>query len=139
DPERIQDISQGLIEALRRPEEYLTIIKRYVPRELKHFAFPPQVTIYNDAKRLQTMIEVIAPERPGLLARNGQLFLHFDLSVHNAKIATIDERVEDVFFVTNSENQPLSDPQLCIELQQALVRQLTQENEHQASHSSIEI
>ncbi|MCF6782911.1 [protein-PII] uridylyltransferase [Stutzerimonas stutzeri] len=139
DPERIQEIRQGLIEALRRPEEYLTIIKRYVPRQLKHFAFPPQVTIHNDAQRLQTIIEVIAPDRPGLLARIGQLFLDFDLSVQNAKIATMGERVEDVFFVTNADNQPLSDPQLCIELQQALVRQLTQENEHQASPSSIEI
>ena len=139
DSERIQEIRLGLIEALRRPEEYLTIIKRYVPRQLKHFAFPPQVTIHNDAQRLQTIIEVIAPDRPGLLARIGQLFLDFDLSVQNAKIATMGERVEDVFFVTNSDNQPLSDPQLCIELQQALVRQLTQENEHQASPSSIEI
>ena len=139
DSERIQEIRLGLIEALRRPEEYLTIIKRYVPRQLKHFAFPPQVTIHNDAQRLQTIIEVIAPDRPGLLARIGQLFLDFDLSVQNAKIATMGERVEDVFFVTNADNQPLSDPQLCIELQQALVRQLTQENEHQASPSSIEI
>ena len=139
DPERIQEIRQGLIEALRKPEEYLTIIKRYVPRQLKHFAFPPQVTIHNDAQRLQTIIEVIAPDRPGLLARIGQLFLDFDLSVQNAKIATMGERVEDVFFVTNADNQPLSDPQLCIQLQQALVRQLTQENEHQASPSSIEI
>src|SRR5690606_1066252 len=91
-PERIQEIRQGLIEALRRPEEYLTIIKRYVPRQLKHFAFPPQVTIHTDAQRLQTIIEVIAPDRPGLLARIGQLFLDFDLSVQNAKIATMGER-----------------------------------------------
>ena len=139
DPERIQEIRHGLIEALRKPEEYLTIIKRYVPRQLKHFAFPPQVTIHNDTQRPQTIIEVIAPDRPGLLARIGQLFLEFDLSVQNAKIATMGERVEDVFFVTDADNQPLSDLQLCTRLQQALVRQLTQENEHQASPSSIEI
>jgi len=139
DPERIQEIRHGLIEALRKPEEYLTIIKRYVPRQLKHFAFPPQVTIHNDTQRPQTIIEVIAPDRPGLLARIGQLFLDFDLSVQNAKIATMGERVEDVFFVTNADNQPLSDLQLCTRLQQALVRQLTQENEHQPSPSSIEI
>jgi len=139
DPKRIQEIRHGLIEALRKPEEYLTIIKRYVPRQLKHFAFPPQVTIHNDTQRPQTIIEVIAPDRPGLLARIGQLFLDFDLSVQNAKIATMGERVEDVFFVTNADNQPLSDLQLCTRLQQALVRQLTQENEHQPSPSSIEI
>ena len=137
DPERIQEIRRGLIDALRNPEEYLTIIKRHVPRQLKHFAFPPQITIHNDTQRPQTIIEVIAPDRPGLLARIGQLFLDFDLSVQNAKIATMGERVEDVFFVTDADNQPLSDPQFCTQLQQALVRQLTQENEHQPSPSSI--
>ena len=137
DPERIQEIRRGLIDALRNPEEYLTIIKRHVPRQLKHFAFPPQITIHNDTQRPQTIIEVIAPDRPGLLARIGQLFLDFDLSVQNAKIATMGERVEDVFFVTDADNQPLSDPQFCTQLQQALVKQLTQENEHQPSPSSI--
>ena len=101
--------------------------------------FPPQVTIHNDTQRPQTIIEVIAPDRPGLLARIGQLFLEFDLSVQNAKIATMGERVEDVFFVTNADNQPLSDLQLCTQLQQALVKQLSQENEHQPSPSSIVI
>ena len=137
DPERITEIRRGLIDALRNPEDYLTIIKRHVPRQLKHFAFPPQITIHNDTQRPQTIIEVIAPDRPGLLARIGQLFLDFDLSVQNAKIATMGERVEDVFFVTDANNQPLSDPQFCTQLQQALVKQLTQENEHQPSPSSI--
>ena len=139
DPERIQEIRRGLTDALRNPEDYLTIIKRHVPRQLKHFAFPPQVTIHNDTQRPQTIIEVIAPDRPGLLARIGQLFLEFDLSVQNAKIATMGERVEDVFFVTDADNQPLSDLQFCTQLQQALIKQLTQENEHQPSPSSIVI
>lgn len=137
--ERIEEIRQGLIDAVRNPDEYLTIIQRHVPRQLKHFAFPPQVTIHNDTQRPQTIIEIIAPDRPGLLARVGQLFLAFDLSVQNAKIATLGERVEDVFFVTNADNQPLSDPQLCAQLQQALIAQLQQENEHQPSPSSFTI
>ncbi|WP_417775225.1 [protein-PII] uridylyltransferase [Stutzerimonas xanthomarina] len=137
DPERTEEIRQGLIDALRNPDDYLTIIQKRVPRQLKHFAFPPQVTIHNDMQRPQTIIEVVAPDRPGLLARVGQLFLDFDLSVQNAKIATLGERVEDVFFVTNADNQPLSDPQLCMRLQQAMIKQLTQDNEHQPSPSSV--
>ncbi|MGE6529846.1 [protein-PII] uridylyltransferase [Pseudomonas sp. NPDC077382] len=139
DPERTEEIRQGLITALRNPDDYLTIIQKRVPRQLKHFAFPPQVTIHNDMQRPQTIIEVVAPDRPGLLARIGQLFLDFDLSVQNAKIATLGERVEDVFFVINADNQPLSDPQLCARLQQAMIKQLTQDNEHQPSPSSIVI
>jgi [protein-PII] uridylyltransferase len=138
-PERIDEIRKGLIAALRNPDDYLTIIQRRVPRQLKHFAFPPQVTIHNDTQRPQTILEIIAPDRPGLLARVGQLFLDFDLSVQNAKIATLGERVEDVFFVTDADNQPLSDPQFCVRLQQALIKELQQENEQQPSPSSIVI
>ncbi|BAN50268.1 [protein-PII] uridylyltransferase [Metapseudomonas resinovorans] len=127
-PARIREIREGLIDALKNPDEYPAIIQRRVPRQLKHFAFPPQVTISNDAQRPVTILELIAPDRPGLLARIGRIFLEFDLSLQNAKIATLGERVEDVFFVTDARNQPLSDPELCQRLQEAIVSQLSQAN-----------
>ncbi len=123
-PQRVRQIRDGLTEALRNPEDYPTIIQRRVPRQLKHFDFPPQVTILNDAQRPVTILEITAPDRPGLLARLGRIFLEFDLSLQNAKIATLGERVEDVFFITDADNQPLSDPQLCSRLQEAIVQQL---------------
>lgn len=124
-PQRIEEIRCGLIEALQHPEQYSAIIQRRVPRQLKSFAFAPMVTIHTDAHRPLSVVEVIAPDRPGLLARIGQIFLSFDLSVQNAKIVTLGERVEDVFFVTDAEQQPLSDPELCAKLQAALIEQLT--------------
>lgn len=124
-PERIQQIRDGLTEALRNPDDYPTIIQRRVPRQLKHFAFAPQVTILTDAQRPVTILELSAPDRPGLLARLGKIFLEFDLSLQNAKIATLGERVEDVFFLTDAHNQPLADPQLCARLQDAIVEQLS--------------
>ncbi|MDY7559340.1 [protein-PII] uridylyltransferase [Pseudomonas sp. 10B1] len=123
-PQRIKEIREGLTDALRNPDDYPTIIKRRVPRQLKHFAFAPQVTILTDAQRPVTILELSAPDRPGLLARIGKIFLDFDLSLQNAKIATLGERVEDVFFITDANNQPLSDPELCIRLQDAIVEQL---------------
>ncbi|WP_337056349.1 [protein-PII] uridylyltransferase [Pseudomonas sp. USHLN015] len=127
-PARVKEIREGLIGALKNPDEYPAIIQRRVPRQLKHFAFPPQVTISNDAQRPVTVLEVIAPDRPGLLARIGRIFLDFDLSLQNAKIATLGERVEDVFFVTDADNQPLADPELCQRLQAAIVSQLSEAN-----------
>ncbi|MBS7663468.1 [protein-PII] uridylyltransferase [Pseudomonas lalucatii] len=127
-PARIKQIRQGLIDALKNPDEYPSIIQRRVPRQLKHFAFAPRVTIYNDAQRPVTVLELTAPDRPGLLARLGRIFLDFDLSLQNAKIATLGERVEDVFFVTDAHNQPLSDPALCLRLQETIVAQLTEAN-----------
>jgi [protein-PII] uridylyltransferase len=125
-PARIQQIREGLIEALKNPDDYPTIIQRRVPRQLKHFAFAPQVTIHNDAQRPVTILELTAPDRPGLLARIGRIFLEYDLSLQNAKIATLGERVEDVFFVTDANNQPLSDPELCARLQETIVRRLSE-------------
>ncbi|MDH4567791.1 [protein-PII] uridylyltransferase [Pseudomonas sp. BN414] len=127
-PARIREIREGLIDALKNPDEYPAIIQRRVPRQLKHFAFPPQVTISNDAQRPVTILELIAPDRPGLLARIGRIFVEFDLSLQNAKIATLGERVEDVFFVTDAANQPLSDPEFCLRLQEAIVSQLSEAN-----------
>ncbi|HLV16935.1 MAG TPA: ACT domain-containing protein, partial [Pseudomonas sp.] len=77
--------------------------------------------------RAFTVLELIAPDRPGLLARIGKIFLDFDISLQNAKITTLGERVEDVFFITDANNQPLSDPELCARLQRAIVEQLAVE------------
>ena len=125
-PARIQQIRAGLIEALKNPDDYPTIIQRRVPRQLKHFAFAPQVTIHNDAQRPVTILELTAPDRPGLLARIGRIFLEYDLSLQNAKIATLGERVEDVFFITDANGQPLSDPEFCARLQEAIIAKLAE-------------
>ncbi len=138
-PARIKQIRQGLIDALKNPDEYPSIIQRRVPRQLKHFAFAPRVTIHNDAQRPVTILELTAPDRPGLLARIGRIFLDFDLSLQNAKIATLGERVEDVFFVTDAHNQPLSDPELCARLQETIVAQLSEANGQTPEPSRINI
>jgi [protein-PII] uridylyltransferase len=136
-PARIREIRQGLIDALKNPDDYPAIIQRRVPRQLKHFAFAPQVSIHNDAHRPVTILEVTAPDRPGLLARIGRIFLDFDLSLQNAKIATLGERVEDVFFVTDAHNQPLSDPELCTRLQATMVARLSDAPGEQVEPSRI--
>jgi [protein-PII] uridylyltransferase len=55
------------------------------------------------------LIELIAPDRAGLLTTVGRVFAEFDLDLSTAKIATLGERVEDVFFVTDSRGDNLYD------------------------------
>jgi [protein-PII] uridylyltransferase len=86
------------------------------------------VNISTDTTRQVSVLELSAPDRPGLLARLGQIFLEFDLSLQNAKISTLGERVDDVFFLTDANNQPLTDPELCARLRQAIVSQLQEAN-----------
>ena len=55
-------------------------------------------------------MEVIASDRPGLLSRIGIALAVSDARLHNAKIATYGSRVEDIFFITDKEDQPITDP-----------------------------
>lgn len=125
--ERLAEIEQELIASLHNPETFPKLVKRHTPRQLKHFTLPTQVYISNDHNNLRTLIEVITPDRPGLLARIGRIFVEFDLWLQNAKIATLGERVEDVFFVTQQDGSPLSDPELCQQLERRLCDELDKE------------
>ena len=55
------------------------------------------------------MVEISTLDQPGLLARVGGLFMMQGLDIHSAKIATLGERAEDIFFVTKKNNIPMSD------------------------------
>ncbi|PSF14343.1 [protein-PII] uridylyltransferase [Marinobacter fuscus] len=124
DPDRKERVRKRLIEELDDPEDYPDIIHRRTPRQLKHFAFPTEVTFSNDTVNQRTVMELITPDRPGLLARIGQVLLEHRVRLTNAKIATLGERVEDVFFITDEHGEPLSDPAVCQALQQALCKML---------------
>jgi len=66
------------------------------------------------------VLEVSTPDRPGLLARLGELFMEFDIALQAAKIQTLGERVEDVFFMTDREGGIIEDPQQLEALQHAI-------------------
>ncbi|MHB0776811.1 [protein-PII] uridylyltransferase [Halomonas sp. WWR20] len=110
DPARLADIRQHLVEELDDPEDYPQIVSRHTPRQLKHFKVPTQVVIEQDIANHRTSLELIAPDRPGLLARVGRIFMEQNIALSAAKIATLGERVEDVFFITDKAGQPLTDP-----------------------------
>nr|WP_297459700.1 [protein-PII] uridylyltransferase [uncultured Halomonas sp.] len=109
DPGRLEHIRRHLVEELDDPDDYPQIVSRHTPRQLKHFRVPTQVLIEQDPANERTVLELIAPDRPGLLARVGRLFMEQDIALSAAKIATLGERVEDVFFITDKNGAPLTD------------------------------
>ena len=124
DPARKERVRQRLVEELDDPDDYPEIIQRRTPRQLKHFSFPTEVTLSNDTFNQRTVIEVITPDRPGLLARVGRVLLEHRVRLTNAKIATLGERVEDAFFVTDEHGWPIRDPDVCQALQDDLRKML---------------
>lgn len=69
---------------------------------------PPTCTISNDPSgEGTTLIEVKAPDRPGLLYDLTSVLDQFRLNIHLALIATESYQVVDVFYVTDLENARL--------------------------------
>ena len=67
------------------------------------FSTPVQVTISRDARTHRTIVELVAGDRPGLLFQVAKIFEQEGVALQNAKIATVGERAEDVFFVTTAD------------------------------------
>jgi [protein-PII] uridylyltransferase len=55
-------------------------------------------------------MELITGDRPGLLSQIGRAFSECEINLQNAKIATLGSRAEDVYYITDLHNQPLSNP-----------------------------
>ncbi|MCC7515908.1 MAG: [protein-PII] uridylyltransferase [Pseudomonadales bacterium] len=125
DDEQRQQIWQTLHDELAHNiDNFPSLVQRRTPRELKHFTMPTRTSMANDIRSGTTMLEVISPDRPGLLARIARVFVAFGIKLYNAKIATLGERVEDVFFITDQDGKALSDPDFCTKLQATLCEQL---------------
>lgn len=120
----LKKIQQGLMEELSLVDNYRDVIGRRTPRRLKYFASPTRTSLSTDTIRNCSVLEVISPDRPGLLACIGRIFMDYDIQLLNARIATLGERVEDIFFIVDNDGKPLSDVTLCEKLQQEIREQL---------------
>ena len=126
-PERIDAIKLFLAEKVNNTDDFLANISRRTPRQMRLFSIPTATTFSNDEELGLSVLEIITPDRPGLLARIGKIFVEFDVLLQNAKIATLGERVEDVFFITDSQQQPITDPNLAEQIQQAICKELDEQ------------
>ena len=129
DEQRVKSIRHAIIQALKSPGPAIFKVHRRTSRQMRHFTLRTTATISNDLNTGVTVLEVITPDRPGLLAHLGRIFMRFGLRLLGAKIATLGERVEDVFYLEDKHHQPLSDPQLCEELSETICRELDARNQ----------
>jgi [protein-PII] uridylyltransferase len=127
DRDRCEHIARYLRQQLSESENDPGIVKRRTPRQFRFFSVPTETRMTIDPVKQVTVLEVATPDRPGLLARIGRIFLQFGVELQAAKIATLGERVEDVFFITDANQQPLEDEQLCAEIQAAIRKELDEQ------------
>ena len=92
-----------------------------VSRLLKHFPLTPEVRLFPDDKGTHYILEVVAGDRSGLLARIAYTLAKANVNVASAKINTLGERAEDVFLLDGAR---LHDEAALLRLETVLYEQL---------------
>jgi [protein-PII] uridylyltransferase len=123
DPGRIREIEQGLWRNLRQPEDAPATVARRAPRQVRMFSTPTQVNFSVDSRNGRTILELVAADRPGLLSEVGKVFRTERVAINGAKIMTVGERAEDVFYITDADGRLLQE-EACQRLQDSLVKAL---------------
>ena len=117
-------ISDSLKTAIQSPEKINLNISRRTSRQLKNFTMKTKVSLRNDNETDTSILQVITPDRPGLLAKIANIFARYDLVLYNAKISTLGERVEDTFYLRTNHNKPIENDELGENLKQTIRNEL---------------
>ncbi len=102
-----EEIQRALQRGLRNPAKTPRAIHRIARRHLRYFTLPAEIGFTQDTGGRYTLMQVIATDLPGLLARVGWLLADADVRIQQAKIASFGERAEDIFHITGKDNRPL--------------------------------
>jgi [protein-PII] uridylyltransferase len=108
DADRRGQLKRRLETALGAGSSYAPRVTRRPPRQVRMFTTPTHVAFATDDINQRTVMELIAGDRPGLLCQVGQVLKARHVAVQAAKIVTVGERAEDVFYVTDATGSPLT-------------------------------
>jgi [protein-PII] uridylyltransferase len=109
DARRIRELETQLTRTLSNPDDEALKVTRRAPRQVRMFSTNTQINFNEDEINHRTALELIAGDRPGLLCEVGKVFMNERVAIHNAKIMTVGERAEDVFFITDEKGKLLGE------------------------------
>ena len=119
---QIDKIKNNLLGSLQQPNILDAIQTRKQYHSHKHFK-PTMHFAFSTWKKL-SVLHISATDAPGLLSVITGVLFYSKIRVHNAKIGTIGEKIDDVFFISTQNNKQLSEKQIT-SLQQELEKQFT--------------
>jgi [protein-PII] uridylyltransferase len=108
DSDRLAEIEHALWRSLQGAPDAPFAVSRRAPRQARMFHTPTHILISVDERNRRSVLELTAGDRPGLLCEVGQVLMQERIELHAAKIMTVGERAEDVFYLTDFDNRPLS-------------------------------
>lgn len=108
DPLRMEEIRSALVSDLAEASGSGIQVARSMPRRLRYFPTQTRVSFASDEPNSRTIMRLTTLDRPGLLAEVGAVFQSCGIRLQNAKIATVGAEVDDVFFITNDDETPIT-------------------------------
>ncbi|RKF15514.1 [protein-PII] uridylyltransferase [Alginatibacterium sediminis] len=119
--QRAAQVRQALVKMLHFAHP-IDLTPRRTSRQMQQFSVKPKIE-FLPTRGKRTLLELVALDKPGLLARISSVFQKLDFTIHAAKVTTIGEKAEDFFSVSNSEREALNDEERSL-LKTELERQL---------------
>lgn len=116
-------IETELSDKLKESNTLESPLKGRISRQVKHMPIRTEIIITEETENNYHKLDIIANDRPGLLATLAQQFLKLDIELHNAKINTLGGRAEDTFLISARNSQRL-DAKNIESLQQSLTNQI---------------
>ena len=117
-----QHIVDTLVENLLRGKPQHPTHRK--PRILRNFDVPTRISFSQQADKGLTLIEINAGDMPGLLSRLGEAMDGLGIRVHNARINTLGEQAQDIFYVTSRDGSRITDEAQQANIRKALVNSL---------------
>ncbi len=104
DGERLKARLCRILAHARVPER----VPRRLPRRLRPFKSVPEIHFSAAQGGEKTLMDLICSDRPGLLSDISATLVACGIRIHDAKIITMGDRVEDAFILSDQQNAPLS-------------------------------
>ena len=111
DKSQCELVAKELKDTLTNPTQISTLPPQRLPRRIRELRVPTEIIFEETEEGYHTTLEIKAPDFPGLLASLGSAFVDCNISVHNARISKLGERVHNIFHVSTFNNKPLDDIQ----------------------------
>lgn len=96
-------IEHGITEQLELQPPLPAAVGGRISRLVRHFPVTPEVDIRADDRGNHYLMSINTADQPGLLYAIAHVLDEHCITLHTAKIATLGERVEDVFLISGSE------------------------------------
>ncbi|MCY4421154.1 MAG: [protein-PII] uridylyltransferase [Gammaproteobacteria bacterium] len=111
DTDQCRQLADKLAAVLKHPSRISISVSQDLPRKIREMQVPIRTQYEHSPNHDYTTMDLKAPDFPGLLASLGNAFMDCNISIHNAQISKLGERVHNIFQISTLDNQPLDPSQ----------------------------